>query len=66
MKTYTYTLFLRHPQTKVVQYGTIQIDSESFMDFYELLESLKSSEISEAIASGYTLIAMQIVDVEED
>ena len=65
MKTYTYTLFLRHPQTKEAQYGTIQIDSESFMDFYELLENLKSSEFSEAFAVGYTLIAMQIVDVGE-
>ena len=61
MKTYTYTLFLRHPQTKEVQYGNIEIDSEGFMDFYELLENLKSSEIN---ACGYTLIAMQIVDVE--
>ena len=65
MKTYTYTLFLRHPQTKEVQYGNIEIDSEGFVDFYELLENLKSSEISKAFATGYTLIAMQIVDVEE-
>ena len=65
MKTYTYTLFLRHPKTKEVQYGTVQIDSESFMDFYELLGRLKSSEINKAFASGYILIAMQIVDVED-
>ena len=35
------------------------------MDFYELLENLKSSELGKAFASGYTLIAMQIVDVED-
>ena len=65
MKTYTYSLFLRHPKTKEVQYGNIEIDSESFMDFYELMDKLKSSEINKAFASGYTLIAMQIVDVED-
>ena len=65
MKTYTYTLFLRHPKTKEVKYGNIEIDSESFMDFYELLDKLKSSEINKSVDSGYALIAMQIVDVED-
>lgn len=64
MKTYTYTVFLRHPKTKETQHGIVEFDHEGFMDCHALFEKLANSEAIRAdLNSGYTLITMQIVSV---
>ena len=62
MKTYTYAIFLRHPETKETQHGTVEIDNESFLDHQELFNKLANEK---TLAEGYTLIAMQVVSVLE-
>ena len=65
MKTYTYTVFLRHPETKETQHGTIQLDCEDgYLDCHELFVRLTSEKIKNDLYAGYTLIAIQIVSVD--
>lgn len=66
MKTYEYTVFLRNPETKETQHGIVEFDHDGFMDCHDLFEKLANSEVIKAdLNSGYTLIAMQIVDVKD-
>ena len=67
MKTYTYQVFLRHPDTKEVQHGTIQFTSDGdFMDFHELLDKVTLEKNRAAFNKGHTLIGMNIVSVKEN
>ena len=66
MKTYTYQVFLRHPETKEVQWGKVQFDADGeFMCFHELVSKLSLEKNMQAFNEGYSLIGMNIVDVEE-
>lgn len=65
MKTYTYAVFLRNPETKEVQHGTIEIDHDGFIDCHLLFEKMTSKKIKKDLNNGYTLISMQIVSVED-
>ena len=59
-------MFLRHPETKEVQWGKVQFDAEGeFMCFHELLSKLSLEKNMQAFNEGYSLIGMNIVDVEE-
>lgn len=65
MKTYTYMLFLRHPVTGQIQQGTIEIDSDGeYLDFREVLRKLNLEQNLQDFEKGYTLIGMNIVDVQ--
>ena len=65
MKTYTYTVFLRHPETKETQHGNIQFDCEDgYLDCHELFKRMTSEKIKNDLYAGYTLIGMQIVSVD--
>ena len=63
MKTYKYALFLRHPISKETQHGIIEFDADGYMDCHELFQKLTSERIKKDLYVGYTLIAMQIIDV---
>ena len=65
MKTYTYQVFLRCPNTGEVQYGKVQFDSDGFMSFKDLLKRLSSEQNIKAFKDGYTLIGMDVVDCVE-
>lgn len=65
MKTYTYMMFLRHPVTGQIQQGTIEVDSDGeYLDFHEVLRKLNLEQNLQDFEKGYTLIGMNIVDVQ--
>ena len=37
MKTYTYQVFLRHPETKEVQWGKVQFDAECALNKVDIV-----------------------------
>ena len=65
VKTYVYTVFLRNPKTMETQYGKIEFEHGGYMDCHTLFEKLSSEQIKRDLYVGYTLIAMQIVEVLE-
>lgn len=66
MLTYTYALFLRHPETGEVQHGTISFDSNTPESWDNLIERLHTSEtIRKDLAKGYTLLGLNIVTVDK-
>ena len=62
MKTYTYTIFLRHPTTQDIQHGTISLESDGYLDWATLFKRLQGLY---DIQSGYILLGMQIVEVAD-
>lgn len=66
MKTYTYAVFLRNPETAEVQHGTVSFDvSEGYLSFADLVTKLQSETIKENVYCGYTLIGFNVVSVED-
>jgi hypothetical protein len=63
MLTYEYAVFLRCPKTGEVQHGTVQFDSDGYMDCHSLFERLVSEKIKKDLNSGYTLIGFNVVNV---
>lgn len=60
-------LFLRNPETKEVQQGKIEIDSDGeYLDFHELIKKMGLPKNIEKFNKGYTLIGFNVVDVKEN
>lgn len=64
-KEYTYVIFLRCPKTSKVQHGTFSVEHDGFMDWSKLFALLSSSKLEDKFNSGYTLISLQVVSVED-
>jgi len=62
MKEYTYCLFMRHPETTEIQHGTITITHDGYLDVHSLMRYLSTCK---ELVSGYTLLGMQVVTVED-
>lgn len=66
VKTYKYAVFLRNPETKETQHGTFEVDHDGNMDCHYLFDKLNNSDVIKSdMNKGYTLIAMQVVDVTQ-
>lgn len=66
MKTYTYVVFLRHPETKEVQFGTVAFDVAGFLSWDQLATLICTSpKLKQDLAAGYTLLGLNIKDVKD-
>lgn len=66
MKTYTYVVFLRHPETKETQHGTIQFDAEGYLSWDQLTNLICTSQkLRQELGAGYTLLGLNIQDVKD-
>lgn len=61
-KKYTYALFLRNPENGKTQNGTIVIKHDGYTSLKDLTQILYHEK---TIETGYTLISMMVVDVED-
>ena len=67
MKKYTYVVFLRHPETKEVQFGTVEFTVDGFLPWDQLAKLIHTSpKLKQDLAAGYTLLGLNIKDVEDN
>ena len=62
MKEYTYALFLRNPDDGKTQNGTITLKHDGNMSLKDLCQTIYHMK---ELETGYTLISMMVVSVEE-
>ena len=66
MKKYTYVVFLRHPETKEVQFGTVEFTVDGFLPWDQLAKLIHTSpKLKQDLEAGYTLLGLNIKDVED-
>ena len=62
MRTYTYHLFLRNPETKDCNVMTVKTDAEEYLEAAELFRRLS---LHEDIPKGFVLIGLNVGLVTE-